>query len=218
MRLRLILPALALLALAIGCQRAQPRQGRAPRPLLTSRQRKIVDAARALMHRHLVYRDAYYAGGDPPPDEGVCTDLVVRSLRAVGLDLRALMNSDIKAAPQAYPLSRWRQTAPDRDIDHRRCPNQVAFFARRGLRLTTRVAPGRPEIMSQWQGGDIVFWDLADSGVVDHVGIVSDRRNRRGIPLVIHHLPGEGGVCEDDSLTAWTIVAHFRYPKPSPAN
>jgi uncharacterized protein YijF (DUF1287 family) len=156
----------------------------------------------------------YFSGGVPPENKGACVDVVIRSLRAAGINLQELMYDDIRAYPEAYPLQRWNQTKADPNIDHRRCPNQIVFFKRHGIQLTTRVDPRSAGNISQWQGGDIVFWDLANRGAIDHVGIVSDKRNRRGIPYVVHHLP-PGRVAEEDSLTRWKIVGHFRYPKPS---
>lgn len=187
-------------------------QGGAPPFPMTPMQGKIVGAARDLTHRRIRATFDYQPGGAPPEDEGACVDVVIRSLRAVGVDLQQLMYVDIGAHPEAYPLYRWNQTRPDRNIDHRRCPNQVAFFKRHALQLTTKVRPNRPDNISQWRGGDIVFWDMSNPGEFNHVGIVSDRRNRRGVPFVIHHLVPRS-VVESNELTRWKIVAHFRYPK-----
>jgi len=84
--------------------------------------------------------------------------------------------------------------------------NQMVFFKRFGTQLTKDVST---KIRAAWQSGDIVCWDLNGNGLM-HTGIVSDKKNASGWPLVIHNL---GGCREEDALTAWKIVGHFRYPK-----
>jgi hypothetical protein len=147
-----------------------------------------------------------YPDGDVPANQGVCTDVVVRALRKAGYDLQALMHEDMKRHFHLYPQI-WGLQAPDPNIDHRRVPNQICFFNRHGLSLTTEVSP---QALDQWQPGDIVYLEL-DNGR-DHCGVISDERNGNGIPLVIHNL---GFGKEEDCLTRWEVVGHFRYPKPT---
>jgi uncharacterized protein YijF (DUF1287 family) len=144
-----------------------------------------------------------YPGGDVPRDRGACTDVVVRSLRAVGRDLQRLIHEDARRDLKQYPRIRSSGRL-DRNIDHRRVPNQIRYFQRHGRSLTRAV---NASTRSQWQPGDIVTWKF-DNGL-DHTGIISDRLNERGWPLVIHNL----AVCaEEDVLTTWKITGHFRYP------
>ena len=175
-----------------------------------SRTDKIVAAARAQLG--ISYDASYvkiaYPGGDVAKDRGVCTDVIVRALRAVGHDLQKLMHEDMKRNFSLYPSrKKWGLTRTDRNIDHRRVPNQMVFFRRFGKELTREVSS---KTLAQWQAGDIVCWDLTGKGGPPHTGIVSDQKNERGVPLVIHNL---GGCREEDALTAWKITGHFRYPR-----
>ncbi len=164
---------------------------------------KIVAHAREQTTWGTRYDPAYvrlkYPGGDVPRDRGVCTDVVIRALRSVGYDLQKLVYEDKKRAPRAYP-SRKR----DPNIDHRRCRELIPFFRRHGQEL-----PIRPVNPSDWKPGDLVFWKLP--GGLDHVGILSDRRNPEGWPLVIHNIRT---TAEEDVLWEWKVVARFRYPVP----
>ena len=145
-----------------------------------------------------------YPGGDLPKDRGVCTDVIVRSLRAAGHDLQKLIHEDIKRNWGKYPRYPGSRK-PDKNIDHRRVPNQRVFWKRFGLVLTTKVAP---ETKAKWLPGDIVTWKL-DSGL-DHTGLLTDKRNAKGWPYVVHNL---GTTLEEDVLTSWQITGHYRYPK-----
>jgi uncharacterized protein len=174
---------------------------------LTETQAKIVAAAKDQLSWGTVYNSAYvsipFPRGDVPRKQGVCTDVVVRSLRAVGHDLQELIHKDMKLAWSAYP--RYSGLAkPDPNIDHRRVPNQIRYFERHAQKLTTAVSP---RTLPEWQPGDIVYWKL-ESGL-DHTGVLSDTVNDRGEPYVIHNL---GGVREEDVLTRWKIVGLYRYP------
>lgn len=180
------------------------RASKAPQPKAAD---LIVASAKEQYRRGAVYDPAYvkiaYPGGDVAGDRGVCTDVVIRALRAAGYDLQKLIHEDMKAGRfSTYPR---RERKPDPHIDHRRVPNQIHYFRRFGKSLTQKVGP---DTLSQWKPGDIVFWKF-DNGI-DHCGIVSDERTRSGLPLVIHNL---GGVHHDDVLTAWRITGHFRFPK-----
>lgn len=166
---------------------------------------RIVEAAREQLSWGTRYDPSYvrlqYPKGDVPKDRGVCTDVVIRALRAVGHDLQRLIHEDAKRAPGAYPRIERR----DPNIDHRRCPNQMAFLARHGARLGTSLSGAARRT---WQPGDIVFWKL-DNGL-DHVGIVTDRIGQSGLPMAVHNLSTPA---EEDVLGRWTITGHFRYPK-----
>lgn len=166
----------------------------------------IVISAKQQAASGTVYDPSYvrikYPGGDVPTDRGACTDLIIRSLRSAGCDLQKLIHQDMKRSPRSYG---GRARKLDRNIDHRRCTNQIAFFKRHGQIVTTTA---NSHTLAQWKPGDIVYWKL-DSGL-DHTGIISDTMGSSGYPNVIHNL----SVCmEEDVLTRWRIVAHFRYPK-----
>ena len=149
------------------------------------------------------YMRIAYPNGDVPITQGACTDVVIRSLRHAGFDLQKLIHEDILARPSAYP----RVKQPDTNIDHRRIPNQIAFFQKYGEQLTNDVSP---QTLDQWRGGDIVYWELPMNH--EHTGVVSDRIGPNGIPLVIHNI---AGCTEEDALTEWKIIGHYRYPPSS---
>ena len=145
-----------------------------------------------------------YPNGDPPKNVGACTDVIVRSLRPVGYDLQKLIHEDMQRNFSLYP-QKWGLKRPDRNIDHRRVPNQRRYFERFARQLSTQSTP---KSWAQWQAGDIVGWKLDND--LDHTGIVSNRKNAQGRPLVIHNI---GGCREEDVLDIWRIVYHFRFPK-----
>ena len=149
-----------------------------------------------------------YPGGDVAPDRGVCTDVVIRALRAAGLDLQQAVHEDMRRDFAAYPRL-WGLRQPDRNIDHRRVPNLETWLRRAGhaLPVTTRAADYRP--------GDLVSWRLP--GGLPHIGVVSDRLapDGSGRRLVVHNI-GAGAQVED-VLLAWAPVGHFRvFREPAP--
>ena len=167
---------------------------------------KIVAAARAQVGDiyDASYVDMKYPNGDIARGRGACTDVIVRALRSVGFDLQKLIHEDKKRRPGAYP-AKWRSTRADTNIDQRRVPNQKVFFARYGKTLSNAVTSST---RNQWQAGDIVQWKFENG--LDHTGIISDKTNAQGWPFVIHNV---GGCAENDVLTAWKIVGHYRFPK-----
>ncbi|HRF60434.1 MAG TPA: DUF1287 domain-containing protein [Fimbriimonadaceae bacterium] len=180
------------------------RSTKAPQPKAAA---LILASAKDQYRRGATYDPAYvkigYPRGDVAADRGVCTDVVIRALRAAGYDLQKLIHEDMKAGRfSSYPR---RERRPDPNIDHRRVPNQIYYFGRFGKSLTRVVSA---KTLDQWKPGDIVYWKF-DNGI-DHCGIVSDEKTPSGLPLVIHNL---GGVHHDDVLTAWKITGHFRFPK-----
>jgi uncharacterized protein len=148
------------------------------------------------------YQDLDYPGGDVPLDRGVCTDVVVRALRAArSIDLQKLVHEDMTAHFKAYPAQRrWRADQPDANIDHRRVPNLMTWFKRAGYAqpLSERAADYLP--------GDLVAWNLG--GGILHIGMVSDRRSAGGVPLVIHNIGA--GTQEEDILFHFAIIGHYR--------
>ena len=146
------------------------------------------------------YRSISYPGGDVAKGRGVCTDVIVRAFRNAGYDLQVLIHEDMARA--RYPGFAGKR---DTNIDHRRVRNQAHFFKRHGKSLTLKT---NRRSAKQWKAGDVVCWKL-DSGL-DHTGIVSDKINLRRQPYVIHNI---GLTKEEDVLTKWKIVGHYRYPK-----
>jgi uncharacterized protein len=170
---------------------------------------RLVEAARARTRVHEVYDGSYraipYPNGDVPADRGVCTDLVVRAYRALGIDLQQRVHEDMRAHFDEYPKS-WGLRRPDPNIDHRRVPNLQVFLARAGA----AIAVGRD--VSDYRAGDLVTWMLP--GNLPHIGIVSDRRVAgTDRPLTLHNI-GAGPV-EDDILFRYPITGHYRYLPPS---
>ncbi len=167
----------------------------------------IVIGAREEVKNRTIYDASYvvldYPGGDVPKDRGACTDVVIRALRKAGYDLQQLIHEDMAAHFQEYP-DRWGLDAPDPNIDHRRVPNQMTFFIRYGDSLPVDTT----DHLDEWHWGDVVVWQRPDG--LYHTGIVSDRTRSDGIPLVIHNA---WMAVEEDALTRWTIVGHYRYPK-----
>jgi uncharacterized protein len=161
--------------------------------------------ARAEVKSRVRYDASYisidYPMGDVPANIGVCTDVVIRAYRNAGIDLQRLIHEDMlenfELYPQAYGLS-----APDSNIDHRRVRNQMRFFERFGETLTLQVDGS----LDEWRWGDIVYWRFPDGQL--HAGIVSDRKNRAGIPLIIHN---SWLAVEEDALQRWEIIGHFRF-------
>lgn len=168
---------------------------------------KIVNGAKMEVLRGVRYDAAYvkldYPGGDVPKEQGACTDVVIRSLRNAGFDLQKLVHEDMKSNFSAYPR-RYGLRTPDPNIDHRRVPNLMTFFTRHGRKLPTNTDG---EALATWQPGDIACWRLHGESL--HCGIVSDARNSNDLPLVIHNI---GGATQEDCLTNWEIIGHFRYP------
>lgn len=165
----------------------------------------IVEGGRSDVANKSRYVDAYYTGGYPPEDEGVCTDLVWRALKNAGYSLKEMMDKDIRENPSFYPRA---GASPDPNIDFRRVQNHIAFFSRFGNVLTKEIKPNDSENLKQWQAGDIVSIHSPE-----HIGIISDKRNYKGVPYVIHNI---GPVpIEEDCLESWSgrITGHFRFPK-----
>ena len=134
----------------------------------------------------------------------VCTDVVVRALRGAGYDLQKLIHEDMQRDFKRYPDS-WKLGHPDTNIDQRRVPNHIAFFNKYGKVLPTSTSGSA---LATWQPGDIVEWHWGSGKW--HTGVISDAVAPSGKPMVIHN----GWMCaEQDVLTDWPIVGHFRYPK-----
>lgn len=170
-----------------------------------SRAARLIAAARRQIGVTLSYDPAYsrlaFPGGDVPRAKGVCTDVIIRAYRdALGADLQALVNADMKTAFSAYPR-RWGLRRPDSNIDHRRVPNLDVFLARKGARLPV------PARLEGWQAGDLVSCLVGQN--LPHIGIVSDRKAASGHPLLIHNI-GQG-TREEDALGDHRVIGRFRW-------
>ena len=141
-----------------------------------------------------------YPGGDVPMDRGVCTDVVIRAYRGIGVDLQQRVHEDMRAHWAAYPKL-WGLRGPDRNIDHRRVPNLATFFTRHGRSLPVSRADA-----AIYAPGDIVTWMLP--GNLPHIGLVTAQR-RNGRPLIVHNI-GAGTQIED-ILFDYPITGHYRY-------
>ena len=166
---------------------------------------RLVDAAIERTTHRVCYDGKYlsipYPGGDVPDSIGVCTDLVIRSYRSIGIDLQKEVHEDMSAHFALYP-NNWGLRKPDANIDHRRVPNLQVFFARYG---TTLLVSNDPD---DYKTGDLVTWILW--GNQPHIGIVTDKRSRDGKrPLVVHNIGA--GPAHEDVLFEYDIDGHFRY-------
>ncbi|MFQ5568903.1 MAG: DUF1287 domain-containing protein [Rhodothermales bacterium] len=166
---------------------------------------QIVEAAIEQVGQTIYYDPAYrrlaYPGGDVPSDRGVCTDVVVRAFRAVGVDLQVLVHEDMKAAFWAYPQL-WGLSRPDANIDHRRVPNLMTFFERAGKALPLSDDP------SHYVPGDVVAWRLPGGRL--HTGIVANVHAPGTSRFLLVHNIGAGARMED-ILFAYEIIGHYRY-------
>ena len=143
-----------------------------------------------------------YPMGDVAADRGVCADVVVRSLRVLGVDLQQLVHEDMRSSFNAYPRH-WGLSRPDTNIDHRRVPNLETYLTRRGAKLRTSNEA------SDYQAGDIVAWNLrGPDGWLPHIGVVTARMGETGRPMVVHNI-GAGPKLED-VLFDWPITGHYR--------
>ncbi len=142
-----------------------------------------------------------YPGGDVPSDRGVCTDVIIRAYRKLGIDLQEEVHKDIKANFNLYPNT-WGLAGPDKNIDHRRVPNLMTFFSRKGEKLPITKNP------TDYLPGEIVAWDLGNG--LTHIGIVVDKQNSdKTHPMIVHNI-GAGPIAED-VLFHWKIIGHYRY-------
>ena len=220
-RLCLIFAGIGLL-LCIGCNSDTPPtegpapSGRAPDvtaeaktqqppPAPKTKAEQLAVAAMEQVGQTTKYDPAYvklaYPGGDVPIERGVCTDVIVRALRKLDVDMQVLIHEDMKASFKSYP-DLWGLSRPDPNIDHRRVPNIAAFLRRKGK--TVPVTSNARDYLP----GDIVVWKLP--GGRQHTGIVSNARARGTDRCKIVHNIGAGTQLED-VLFAFEITDHFRY-------
>ena len=157
-------------------------------------QTDILENAKKYVSTNPKYKSQYYSTGYPNDGYGVCTDVVAFGLKGAGYDLMLLVNEDVKKNPNDYNIE-----TIDINIDFRRVRNLKVYFDNNAISLTTDITK-----TDEWQGGDIIVFE-------NHIGIISDRRNRKGIPLVIHHVSPHQTNYEEDFLeSSDNIVGHYR--------
>lgn len=190
----------APLPAAIGAIRSGPS------PVADTASRKanaLAEAAMSQVGRTVSYDATYrvipYPGGDVPVTTGVCTDVLVRAFRSLGLDLQVAVHEDMSRHFSAYPHL-WKLRAPDTNIDHRRVPNLETYFRRRGF--------ARPVTHNgaDYQPGDVVVWKTWG---LQHTGMISTRRSDDGQRFCVVHNMGSGAKIED-MLFRFEITGHYR--------
>lgn len=169
--------------------------------------KKLADSTLTLTEQRVVYDPSYfrldYPNGDVPSNRGVCTDVIIRAYRKIGIDLQKEVHEDMKANFDKYP-KKWGLSVTDKNIDHRRVPNLMTFFERHGTTLSIT------QNSTDYKPGDIVCWNLG--GGITHIGIVSNKEVKNGeAPLIIHNIGG--GQVLEDMLFDYKIIGHYRYKK-----
>ncbi len=156
-------------------------------------QTDILQSAKEYLATNPKYKSKYYGTGYPDDEYGVCTDVVAFALLHSGYDIMTLLNEDVMEARDAYDID-----IVDKNIDFRRVNNLDTYFKRHMISLSTDLSN-----ISDWQGGDIVVFD-------GHIGIVSDKRNFKGIPFLLHNANPYQIRYEEDVLEKYTIISHYR--------
>ncbi len=171
---------------------------------------RLVNAALEQTKKEVNYVPDYvqiaYPNGDVPQNTGVCTDLVIRAYRLVGIDLQKEVHEDMLLHFSEYP-SMWKLKKPDSNIDHRRVPNLMTYFERKNARLTESQKP------EDYKPGDLVCWNLQNRHTVSgitHIGLVVNKRSEDGKRYQIAHNIGAGNQVED-VLFSYTIIGHYRF-------
>jgi uncharacterized protein len=222
MNAKFILKNIALIGLLlfVGCQADVRTQAQQTEPSLfstTSAKPKLNDIENPSIKKMLEsaveqttltksYDPSYtvlkYPNGDVPIEKGVCTDVVIRSMRNAGVDLQKEVHEDMAANFSVYP-KKWGLKKADANIDHRRVPNLQTYFTRQGKSLPIT------DKSEDYKAGDIVAWDLDGKGLT-HIGLVSNIYNETTKRFLIIHNIGGGAVAED-RVFEWKIIGHYRF-------
>lgn len=167
---------------------------------------KLSNAAISIIDENVVYTPDYvslkYPNGDVPAKTGVCSDVVIRAYRKLGIDLQKEVHEDMKVNFSRYP-TKWGLKKTDTNIDHRRVSNLEVFFERKGKKLEVSNNP------NNYKTGEIVTWMI--NGKLPHIGIVTHKKSIDGNPMIVHNVGG--GQVAEDCLFSWEIVGHFIYKK-----
>jgi uncharacterized protein YijF (DUF1287 family) len=166
---------------------------------------KLSNAAISIVDENVVYTPDYvslkYPNGDVPAKTGVCSDVVIRAYRKLGIDLQKEVHEDMKANFSKYP-TKWGLKKTDTNIDHRRVPNLEVFFERKGKKLEVSNNP------IDYKTGEIVTWMI--NGKLPHIGIITHKKSSDGKrPLLVHNVGG--GQVLEDCLFSYDIVGHYKY-------
>lgn len=177
--------------------------------IATTFENRLAVAAISLIDPSIDYDPSYfsikYPNGDVPKNKGVCTDVIIRTYRKLGIDLQKEVHEDMKANFSQYPnLKKWGMTKTDTNIDHRRVPNLEVFFERKGTKLVVS------ENAKEYKTGEIVTWMI--NGKLPHIGVITNKKSYDGERNLIVHNVGRGQVLED-CLFSYKIVGHFKYVK-----
>ncbi|MEQ9468966.1 MAG: DUF1287 domain-containing protein [Ekhidna sp.] len=168
---------------------------------------KLSSVAIQLTNDQVVYDPSYfsisYPNGDVPEGKGVCTDVVIRAYRKLGIDLQKEVHEDMKENFSEYPTI-WGLSRPDTNIDHRRVPNLMTFFSRFGEEKPITTDP------EDYEAGDIVCWNLG--GAITHIGILVEEKSGDGKRNMVVHNIGGGQVIED-VLFDYKIIGHYTYSR-----
>ena len=159
-------------------------------------QTDILNSVREYLKTKPKYKSKYYASGYPDDEYGVCTDVVAWGLKGAGYDLMELVNEDINRKRENYNIK-----TVDKNIDFRRAENLNIYFKNNIISLTTELSN-----IQEWQGGDIIVFK-------NHIGIISDKRNKNGVPYLIHHMSPMQVNYEEDVLELYGqdyIIGHYR--------
>ena len=159
-------------------------------------QTDILNNVRTYIAKKPKYKSKYYETGYPDDEYGVCTDVVANGLKGAGYDLKELVNEDIINNKEKYNIE-----VIDKNIDFRRVRNLDIYLKNNSISLTKELSQ-----IEEWQGGDIIVFK-------DHIGIISDKRNKKGIPFLIHHANPIQVNYEEDVLELYGqdyIIGHYR--------
>lgn len=159
-------------------------------------QTDILNNVRTYIAKKPKYKSKYYETGYPDDEYGVCTDVVANGLKGAGYDLKELVNEDIINNKEKYNIE-----VIDKNIDFRRVRNLDVYLKNNSISLTKDLSQ-----IEEWQGGDIIVFK-------DHIGIISDKRNKKGIPFLIHHANPIQVNYEEDVLELYGqdyIIGHYR--------
>ena len=159
-------------------------------------QTDILNNVREYIKTKPKYKSKYYGTGYPDDEYGVCTDVVANGLKGAGYDLMELVNEDVINNKEKYNIE-----IVDKNIDFRRVRNLDIYFKNNSISLTTDLSK-----IEEWQGGDIIAFK-------DHIGVISDKRNKKGVPFLIHHANPMQINYEEDVLELYGqdyIIGHYR--------
>jgi hypothetical protein len=169
---------------------------------------KAIEQTKQKVRYDPAYVQIPYPNGDVPANTGVYTDVVIRAYRGLNIDLQKEVHEDMVAHFDRYPKL-WSLKKPDSNIDHRRVPNLMTFFERKGAELKVS---GKAE---DYKPGDLVTWNLQNKnsiGGITHIGIIVNQKSADGKRSLVAHNIGAGNVIED-ILFSYAIIGHYRYKK-----